>query len=79
MIPCLYRETEEQFSTNGIGKLCDALSCFVTEKRNGSYELKLGYPSASMRKTWWKETSSSQSLQSGRPHSPSGSIRSRLR
>lgn len=45
MIPCLYRETEEQFSTNGIGKLCDALSCFVTEKRNGSYELKLGYPS----------------------------------
>ncbi len=45
MIPCLYRETEEQFNTNGIGKLCDALSCFVTEKRNGSYELKLGYPS----------------------------------
>lgn len=45
MIPCLYSETEEQFSTNGIGKLCDALSCFVTEKRNGSYELKLGYPS----------------------------------
>ena len=45
MIPCLYRETEEQFKTNGIGKLCDALSCFVTEKRNGSYELKLGYPS----------------------------------
>ena len=45
MIPCLYRETEEQFNTNGIGKLCDAFSCFVTEKRNGSYELKLGYPS----------------------------------
>ena len=45
MIPCLFRETEEQFNTNGIGKLCDAFSCFVTEKRNGSYELKLGYPS----------------------------------
>ena len=45
MIPCLYRETEEQFKTNGIGKLCDAFSCLVTEKRNGSYELKLGYPS----------------------------------
>ena len=45
MIPCLYRETEEQFNTNGIGKLCDAFSCLVTEKRNGSYELKLGYPS----------------------------------
>ena len=45
MIPCLFRETEEQFNTNGIGKLCDAFSCLVTEKRNGSYELKLGYPS----------------------------------
>jgi len=45
MIPCLYAETETAFTTNGIGKLCDAFSCFVTEKRNGSYELKLGYPS----------------------------------
>ena len=45
MIPCLYTETETTFTTNGIGKLCDALSCYVTEKRNGSYELKMGYPS----------------------------------
>ncbi|OPZ69953.1 MAG: Prophage endopeptidase tail [bacterium ADurb.Bin478] len=45
MIPCLYTETETAFTTNGIGKLCDALSCYVTEKRNGSYELKMGYPS----------------------------------
>ncbi len=45
MIPCLYAETETSFTTNGIGKLCDALSCFVTEKRNGAYELKMGYPS----------------------------------
>lgn len=45
MIPCLYTETEIAFTTNGIGKLCDALSCYVTEKRNGSYELKMGYPS----------------------------------
>ena len=45
MIPCLYKETETAFTTNGIGKLCDALSCYVTEKRNGAYELKMEYPS----------------------------------
>ena len=45
MIPCLYQETETAFTTNGIGKLCDALSCYVTEKRNGAYELKMVYPS----------------------------------
>lgn len=45
MIPCLYTETETAFTTNGIGKLCDALSCYVTEKRNGAYELKMEYPS----------------------------------
>jgi len=45
MIPCLYTETETAFTSNGIGKLCDALSCYVTEKRNGAYELKMGYPS----------------------------------
>ena len=41
MSPCLYPETETQFLTNGIGKLCDCHSCYVTEKRNGSYELKI--------------------------------------
>ena len=45
MIPCLYLKTETSFSSNGIGKLCDALSARVVEKRNGSYELKLTYPS----------------------------------
>ena len=45
MIPCLYIEKETAFATNGIGKLCDCLSCYVTEKRNGSYELKMVYPS----------------------------------
>ena len=44
MIPCLYNQSEMNFTTNGIGKLCDAISCSVTEKRNGSYELKLTYP-----------------------------------
>ncbi len=45
MIPTLYTETETAFSSNGIGKLCDALSCYVEEKRNGSFELKMTYPS----------------------------------
>lgn len=33
-----------KFDNNGIGKLADAQSCTVTEKRNGSYELKLICP-----------------------------------
>ena len=33
-----------KFDHNGIGKLADAQSCTVTEKRNGSYELKLICP-----------------------------------
>ena len=45
MIPCLYASTETQFDHNGIGKLADAQSCVATEKRNGSFELKLVYPS----------------------------------
>ena len=48
MIPCLYPETETQFLTNGIGKLCDCHSCYVTEKRNGSYELKMTYSSSGL-------------------------------
>ena len=44
MIPCLYASTETKFNNNGIGKLADAQSCTVTEKRNGSYELKLVCP-----------------------------------
>ncbi len=45
MIPCLYDISETDFKTNGIGKLADCISCVVIEKRNGSYELKLEYPS----------------------------------
>lgn len=44
MIPCLYDSRETKFNHNGIGKLADAQSCTVTEKRNGSYELKLICP-----------------------------------
>ncbi len=43
MIPILYKQDEYQFQTNGIGRLTDALSCIVTEERNGAYELALEY------------------------------------
>ena len=44
MIPCLYASTETKFDHNGIGKMADAHSCVVTEKRNGSFEMELVYP-----------------------------------
>lgn len=44
MIPILYESTETEFKTNGIGRLSDAVSCVVTEERNGAFELELKYP-----------------------------------
>ena len=43
MIPILYEKTETSFTTNGIGRLSDAISCVVTEERNGAYELEMEY------------------------------------
>jgi phage minor structural protein len=44
MIPILFESTETSFTTNGIGRLSDAISCIVTEERNGIYELEMQYP-----------------------------------
>ena len=44
MIPILFESTETSFTTNGIGRLSDAISCIVTEERNGPYELEMQYP-----------------------------------
>ena len=44
MIPILYEQTETAFTTNGIGRLADAISCVVTEERNGIFELSMRYP-----------------------------------
>lgn len=44
MIPVLYDSGERNFTSNGLGRLYDALSCTVTEERNGSYELEMTYP-----------------------------------
>lgn len=44
MRPILYKSTEKDFLTNGVGVLSDAISCIVREERNGSYELTMTYP-----------------------------------
>ena len=44
MIPVLYEANEKNFTTNGVGLLVDAVSCIVTEERNGAFELVLVYP-----------------------------------
>lgn len=40
----LYPSTETEFQNNGLGALSDAISCTVTEERNGMYELEMQYP-----------------------------------
>lgn len=44
MMPVLYESTETSFTTQGLGALTDAISCYVTEERNGIYELEMEYP-----------------------------------
>ena len=41
MKPILFAETQTDFTTNGIGRLSDAISCTVTEERNGQYVLSV--------------------------------------
>ena len=42
--PILYPQTETKFQDNGMGVLSDAVSCTVTEERNGAFELEMQYP-----------------------------------
>lgn len=44
MIPILYESNITNFNSNGIGRLSDAITCIVTEERNGQYELQMTYP-----------------------------------
>lgn len=44
MIPILYEKTETAFSSNGLGRLRDAIEVLVSEERNGVYEASLRYP-----------------------------------
>lgn len=44
MKPILYPASETEFASQGLGVLSDAISCTVTEERNGLYELEMQYP-----------------------------------
>ena len=44
MIPILYDTNEVAFTSNGLGRLRDCISCIVTEERNGIYECDFEYP-----------------------------------
>lgn len=44
MNPILFPSTATEFTTQGLGALSDAISCIVTEERNGLYELEMQYP-----------------------------------
>lgn len=44
MIPIIFDNTERDFTSNGLGRLRDCISCVVTEERNGIYECDFEYP-----------------------------------
>lgn len=44
MIPKLFAANATKFTSNGLGRLSDAVECTVTEERNGPYELYMQYP-----------------------------------
>lgn len=44
MVPLLFEKDAADFSTRGLFALSDAISCTVTEERNGLFELELVYP-----------------------------------
>ena len=44
MKPILYPSSATSFNNRGLGALSDAISCVVSEERNGEYELTMEYP-----------------------------------
>lgn len=42
--PILFPASATAFASQGLGVLSDAISCIVTEERNGMYELQMQYP-----------------------------------
>lgn len=44
MIPILYSVSEASFTSEGLGRFAEAVSCKVVEERNGKYELTMVYP-----------------------------------
>lgn len=45
----LHESTETSFTTNGLGTLSGAITCEVTEERNGEFELEIEYPVTGIR------------------------------
>ena len=50
MKPILFPEGQKDFSTNGLGRLPDAISCKVTEERNGQYTSAVFYAGSPLGK-----------------------------
>lgn len=46
MIPILFEADETEFTSNGIGRLTDSISCKTTEERNGVFEVAFQYPTS---------------------------------
>lgn len=46
MVPLLFEASATDFSTRGLYALSDAITCTVTEERNGEFELVLEYPTS---------------------------------
>ena len=44
MIPILFDANTQNFTTNGLGRLTDIISCEVREQRNGEFEVEFKYP-----------------------------------
>lgn len=44
MMPILFDDNADDYTTQGLGALGDALTCSVTEEINGEYELRMTYP-----------------------------------
>lgn len=44
MKPILFSADDTEFTSNGLGRLADCVSCVVTEERNGIYECEFKYP-----------------------------------
>ena len=44
MIPILYDSNEASFTSNGLGRLRDCISCVCYEERNGLFECDFEYP-----------------------------------
>lgn len=49
MKPILFDGSATNYNTQGLGALSDCISCFVTEERNGIYEVEFTYPITGVR------------------------------